>query len=79
MSDQKGNAPDNFAVLRNIEHNLLQREKSGMSIKKKQFRAACNVAFLDRCYMIEILRALALSVCLWIKSLKSSAGSGLAM
>ncbi|MDD2468718.1 MAG: ISAs1 family transposase [Desulfobulbus sp.] len=43
---RKGDAPENFAVLRHIARNLLQREKTKMSIKQKQFRAACNNAFL---------------------------------
>ena len=45
---RKGGAPENFAVLRHIARNLLQREKSKMSIKKKQFRSACDVAFLEQ-------------------------------
>jgi predicted transposase YbfD/YdcC len=43
---RKDDAPENFAVLRHIARNLLQREKTKMSIKQKQFRAACDNRFL---------------------------------
>ncbi|MBM9614370.1 ISAs1 family transposase [Desulfobulbus rhabdoformis] len=43
---RKDDAPENFAVLRHIARNLLQREKTKMSIKQKQFRAACDSRFL---------------------------------
>ncbi|MGD9950051.1 MAG: ISAs1 family transposase [Desulfobulbus sp.] len=43
---RKYDAPENFAVLRHIARNLLQREKTKMSIKQKQFRAACDNRFL---------------------------------
>ncbi len=45
---RKGEAPENFAVLRHIARNLLQREKTKMSIKQKQFRAACDNTFLAK-------------------------------
>ena len=45
---RKDDAPENFAVLRHIARNLLQREKNKMSIKQKQFRAACDNRFLGR-------------------------------
>jgi len=45
---RKGNAPQNFAVLRHIARNLLQQEKTKMSIKKKQFRSACDAKFLGQ-------------------------------
>jgi predicted transposase YbfD/YdcC len=45
---RKGDAPENFAVLRHIARNLLQREKTKMSIKQKQFRSACDNTFLGK-------------------------------
>jgi len=45
---RKGDAPENFAVLRHIARNLLQREKTKMSIKQKQFRSACDNTFLEK-------------------------------
>ncbi len=45
---RQGYAPENFAVLRHIARNLLQREKTKMSIKKKQFRSACDIKFLEQ-------------------------------
>lgn len=45
---RKGDAPENFAVLRHIARNLLQQEKTKMSIKKKQFRSACDIKFLEQ-------------------------------
>ncbi len=45
---RKGDAPEKFAVLRHIARNLLQREKTKMSIKQKQFRSACENTFLGK-------------------------------
>jgi len=45
---RKGEAAENFAVLRHIARNLLQREKTKMSIKQKQFKAACDNTFLAK-------------------------------
>ncbi len=45
---RKGDAPENFAVLRHIARNLLQQEKTKMSIKKKQFKSACDIKFLEQ-------------------------------
>jgi len=45
---RKGNAPENFAVSRHIARNLLQQEKTKMSIKQKQFRTACDSRFLAK-------------------------------
>ena len=45
---RKDDAPENFAVLRHIARNLLQREQTKMSIKQKQFRCACDNDFLAK-------------------------------
>ena len=45
---RKGDGPENFAVLRHIARNLLQQEKTKMSIKQKQFRSACDDNFLGK-------------------------------
>ena len=45
---RKDDGPENFAVLRHIARNLLQQEKSKMSIKQKQFRSACDDKFLSK-------------------------------
>ena len=45
---RKGNAPENFAVLRHIARNLLQQEKTKMSIKQKQLRSGWDDKFLTK-------------------------------
>jgi predicted transposase YbfD/YdcC len=41
-----GNAPQNFAILRQIALNILKNDKSKGSLKKKRFKAALNDRFL---------------------------------
>ena len=45
---RKGAAPENFAILRHLARNLLQQEKSKMSIRKKRFKSACDIDFLEQ-------------------------------
>lgn len=45
---RKDNGAENFAVLRHIALNLLQREQTKMSIRQKRFRAACDNGFLAK-------------------------------
>lgn len=45
---RKGDAPENFAMLRHIARNLLQQEKTKMSIKQKQLRAGWDKHFLGK-------------------------------
>lgn len=40
------NAPENFAILRHVAFNLLQRDPSKGSLKRKRFRAALDDSFL---------------------------------
>lgn len=45
---RKGEGAENFAVLRHIARNHLEREKTKMSIRQKRFRAACDNGFLAK-------------------------------
>lgn len=45
---RKDDGAENFAVLRHIARNLLQREQSKMSIKQKLFKAGCDNRFLAK-------------------------------
>ncbi|MDM8556840.1 ISAs1 family transposase, partial [Desulfococcaceae bacterium HSG7] len=45
---RKGDAPENFAVLRHIALNLLKKEKSKNSIKSKCLRAAWDNDYLAK-------------------------------
>ena len=45
---RKGDAPENFAVLRHIALNLLKKEKSKNSIKSKRLRAAWDNDYLAK-------------------------------
>lgn len=45
---RKDDGAENFAVLRHIARNLLQREQTKMSIKQKRFRAGCDNGFLGK-------------------------------
>jgi predicted transposase YbfD/YdcC len=52
---RKGNAPENFNVLRQVALHLLNREKScKRGIKTKRFKAACNIEYLEK-ILISIL------------------------
>lgn len=46
---RKGNAPENFAILRHIALNLLKNEKSEKkSIKRKRLKAGWNNSYLKK-------------------------------
>ncbi len=45
---RKDNGAENFSVLRHIARNLLGQEKTKMSVRQKQFRAACDTDFLAK-------------------------------
>lgn len=42
-----GYAPENFNIVRQLAINLLKKEPSKMSIKKKRFKAALNDNFRE--------------------------------
>ena len=44
---RRGNAPHNIGVIRHVAMNLLKREKTKISYRKKRIRAALNDAFRD--------------------------------
>jgi len=48
---RRGNAPHNIGVIRHVEVNLLKREKTKLSYRKKRIRAALNDAFRDKLLM----------------------------
>ena len=45
---RRGNAPHNIGVIRHVAMNLLKREKTKISYRKKRIRAALNDAFRDK-------------------------------
>ena len=47
----RGNAPHNIGVIRHVAMNLLKREKTKISYRKKRIRAALNDAFRDNLLM----------------------------
>ena len=48
---RRGNAPHNIGVIRHVAMNLLKREKTKISYRKKRIRAALNDAFRDNLLM----------------------------
>jgi len=48
---RRGNAPHNIGVIRHVAMNLLKREKTKLSYRKKRIRAALNDAFRDKLLM----------------------------
>ena len=48
---RRGNAPHNFGVIRHVAMNLLKRESSKISIRKKRIRAALNDSYRDKVLM----------------------------
>lgn len=48
---RRGNAPHNMGVIRHVAMNLLKRETSKISIRKKRIRAALNDDFRDNILM----------------------------
>ena len=45
---RKGDAPENFAVLRHIARNFLHQEKTKMSIKQKWLKSGWDERFLAK-------------------------------
>ena len=48
---RRGNAPHNLAVIRHVAMNLLKREPTEISARKKRIRAALNDSFRDKVLM----------------------------
>ncbi len=48
---RRGNAPHNIGVIRHVAMNLLKREKTKMSYRRKRIRAALNDTFRDKLLM----------------------------
>ena len=48
---RRGNAPHNIGVIRHVAMNLLKREKTKISYRKKRLRAALNDDFRDKLLM----------------------------
>lgn len=48
---RRGNAPHNLGVIRHVAVNLLKREPSKLSVRKKRIRAALNDRFQDNLLM----------------------------
>ena len=45
---RRGNAPHNIGVIRHMAMNLLKRDKTKISYRRKRIRAALNDAFRDK-------------------------------
>ena len=45
---RRGNAPYNMEVIRHVALNLLKREPTKISVRKKRIRAALNDSFRDK-------------------------------
>lgn len=45
---RRGNAPHNIGVIRHVAMNLLKREKTKLSYRKKRILAALNDDFRDK-------------------------------
>ena len=48
---RRGNAPHNMGVIRHVAVNLLKRESTKISVRKKRIRAALNDGFRDKVLM----------------------------
>lgn len=48
---RRGNAPYNLGVIRHVAMNLLKREPTEVSVRKKRIRAALNDSFRDNVLM----------------------------
>ena len=48
---RRGNAPHNMGVIRHVALNLLKRESTKISMRKKRIRAALNDGFRDKILM----------------------------
>ena len=48
---RRGNAPHNMGVIRHVALNLLKREPTKISVRKKRIRAALNDGFRDNVLM----------------------------
>ena len=47
----RGNAPHNLGVIRHVAMNLLKREPTEVSVRKKRIRSALNDSFRDKVLM----------------------------
>ena len=50
---RRGNAPHNLGVIRHVAVNLLKREPSKLSVRKKRLRAALNDSYRDKVLMAQ--------------------------
>ena len=48
---RRGNAPHNMGVIRHVAVNLLKRESTKISVRKKRIQAALNDGFRDKVLM----------------------------
>ena len=48
---RRGNAPHNLGVIRHVAVNLLKRESTKISVRKKRIRVALNDGFRDKVLM----------------------------
>ena len=52
---RRGNAPHNRGVIRHVAVNLLKREPSKLSVRKKRIRAALNDRFRENLLMASLI------------------------
>ena len=50
---RRGNAPHNIGVIRHVAMNLLKREKTKLSYRKKRILAALNDDFRDKLLIVQ--------------------------